>query len=116
MLPARRKHVKSEIARAPRRRWPKHEQWVRGHDCCVPGCCLGPIEFAHLRLGAKDNGVGVKPPSWFGISLCQTHHAEAHLRGEMTFQRAHGIDWLKLATEFARRSPDLGMREEMKHA
>lgn len=116
MLPQRKKPKKSGIARAPRRDWPKHEQWVRGFNCCVPGCEDGPIQFAHLRLGAKDNGTGIKPPSWFGISLCAAHHREAHTVGEMSFQRAHGIDWLAIAHAFALKSPDSGMRAAMKEA
>jgi hypothetical protein len=116
MLPARRKQPKFGTVRAPRRHWPRHEKWVRGFDCSVPGCGCAPIEFAHLRLGAKDNGIGIKPPSWFGISLCVEHHREAHRIGEMSFQRRHGIDWLKLASEFARRSPDVEMRKAMKDA
>lgn len=116
MLPARKKPLKSGIARAARRHWPRHEKWVRGFRCCVAGCENGPIEFAHLRLGAKDNGTGIKPPSWFGISLCADHHREAHTIGEMTFQRKHGLDWLKLATEFARKSPDEAMRLAMRTA
>lgn len=114
MLPQRKKPLRSGIARAPRRDWPRHEKFVRGFKCSVPGCECGPIEFAHLRLGAKGNGVGIKPPSWFGISLCSDHHREAHTLGEMTFQRKHGLDWLKLATEFAKASPDRAMQEAMR--
>ncbi len=36
-LPKRRKPARSGILRAPRRAWPKHERWVRGHACIAPG-------------------------------------------------------------------------------
>jgi hypothetical protein len=115
MLPQRRKQIASHMTRAPRRHFPKHEKWVRGFACCVPGCEQGPIEFAHLRLGALNNGIGIKPPSWMGISLCSEHHRQAHLLGERSFQSMHGLDWKKLAAEFAAKSPDRLMLEEMRN-
>lgn len=113
MLPARRPPKRSGIQRAVKRDWPKHEQWLRGFSCAVAGCENRRIECAHLRLRAKDNALARKPPSWFCIPLCTAHHREAH-QGELTFQIINNLDWLKLASEFARKSPDLKMREAMK--
>lgn len=113
-LPAKRQAPRSGIERAPRRVWPRHEAFVRRHACSVPGCQDGPIEFAHVRLGSPANGIGIKPPSWCGISLCSAHHREAHQHGEATFQRVHAIDMQALAAEFARRSPDMAMKEAMR--
>lgn len=115
MLPARKQPIRSGIARAVRRHWPRHEKWVRGFGCCVPACELGPIEFAHARLGAKDNGVSVKSPSWYGLSLCFHHHTLQHAWGEATFEKHFGIDMKKLAAEFAAKSPDAKMREAMQN-
>jgi hypothetical protein len=38
------------------------------------------------------------------LSLCKDHHTESH-RGEKTFNAKHGIDMMKLAEEFYRKSP-----------
>lgn len=114
MLPQRRKSARSGIARAPKRDWPRHERWVRGHECCAANAnCAGTIEFCHVRLGGKA-GTGIKPPSWQGISLCGFHHQLQHQVGHKAFDKVHGIDSLALAAEFARRSPDTAMREAMK--
>lgn len=114
MLPKKRKAPKSGIERAVRRHWPKHEQWVRGHECCVKNDeCEGNIQFAHVR---KDHlaGMGLKPPSWSGIALCWHHHINIqHDIGHDAFDRHYGIDSMKLAAEFALRSPDWQMREAM---
>ena len=113
-LPARRKPKPSGIDRGPKRRWPKHEKWVRGHDCSVQSpLCKWDIEFAHVRQGFAA-GTGIKPPSWQGISLCGYHHAMQHRMGHETFDRLHGIDSMKLAAEFASHSPDREMIDAMK--
>jgi hypothetical protein len=113
-LPARRKPQRSGIERAPRREWPKHEQFVRRHCCCVENAeCEGRIEFAHVR---QDHlaGVGQKPFSWAGISLCHQHHINVqHTIGHTAFDKRYGIDSTKLAAEFAARSPDTEMRNVM---
>ncbi len=114
MLPARRKAPRSGIMRGPRRVWPRHEKFVRGHICCVPGCQGDPIVFAHIR-SAANSGKALKPASWYGISLCDGHHKEQH-RGDKTFSAKYGIDVWQLAAEFARRSPDLAMRAAMREA
>lgn len=112
-LPPRRKRAKSGIERGPKRSWPKHEKWVRGHACCVPGCTDGPIVFAHVR-SAANAGTGLKPHSAFGVALCDAHHKSQHQHGIETFQRQHGIDLWAIAAEFTKRSPDREMRESLK--
>jgi hypothetical protein len=111
-LPRRRKVSKSGIERAPKRHWSRHEKWVRGHACCVPGCEQTPIEFAHLR-SAANAGTGMKPHSAFGVSLCCYHHARQHAIGQAQFEREYGIDLWALAREFTRRSPDRAMKESL---
>jgi hypothetical protein len=113
LLPAKRQKVRSGIARAPQREWPRHRRFVRSHACCVPNCPGGPIEFAHIRLGAHS-GMSQRPHDWHGISLCAAHHRDAHQHGEETFAKAHKLDLQKLAAEFARLSPDIDMRDAMK--
>ena len=110
----RRKNVKSGIARALRRVFPRHEKWVRGHVCCVPGCENREIEFMHLR-SAANAGTGLKPASWFGVPGCRDQHAEAHRIGHDSFAVKYGIDLWVLAETLARRSPDMAMREAMAH-
>lgn len=111
-LPPRRKAQKSGIERAPRRVWSKHERWVRGHDCCVPGCTNRDIVFAHLRSAAIA-GTSLKSHSAFGISLCNEHHIEQHT-GDKTFAAKYKIDPWALAAAFVRASPDYAMRESLK--
>lgn len=112
-LPPRRKPPKSGIPRGPKRHWPRHEKWVRGHACSVPGCIGSPIEFAHVR-SAANAGTGIKPHSAFGVSLCFAHHREQHEDGVATFERRHGIDLKAIAAEFVRRSPDAEMRASLR--
>lgn len=87
-----------------RRKSDAHRAWVRDHFCSVPGCQLMPIECAHVRLGANA-GIGQKPSDAMTISLCREHHAEQHRMGEESFGLKHGIDLMKLAEAFYRRSP-----------
>lgn len=98
--------------REPKRHWPRHEKWVRGHFCSVPGCQMTDIEFAHVR-DAENAGTGLKPASWHGVSLCSMHHREQHDCGVETFMKNHGIDLWRIAYEFAAKSPDTAMKAEM---
>ncbi len=98
--------------------FPTHRAFVRGHHCTIPGCEAPAerIEFAHLRTAA-NSGVGLKPPDWFGIPLCQTHHAMAHGHGHETMAERCGIDLeylFKTAGWLAARTPDRKMRQAMK--
>ena len=102
MLPERIKH-KSKREQAGKR-FPSHCKWVRGHRCCVPGCEGMPIEAAHVRSGTAC-GMAVKPHDKWVISLCRDHHSEQHRIGEISFAFKHSINLIKLAEEFARRSP-----------
>lgn len=93
-----------------------HRKWVRSHCCSIPGCFGGPIEFAHLRTAA-NSGMGMKPPDWYGISLCERHHRIAHNLGHETMARACGMTLealFDIAREFAQKSPDMAMRAAMK--
>lgn len=116
MLPARRTPKPSGIERTPKRIWNRHRAFVRRHQCCVPGCERGPIEFAHVRL-THDAGTGQKPHDWLGLGLCgglDGHHREQHDIGHLAFDRKYSINSLALAAEFAAKSPDVAMREAMK--
>lgn len=112
-LPPRRKRQKSGILRESPRVWRKHEKWVRGHSCSVPGCTGTPVEFAHVR-SAANAGTGLKPHSAFGVALCHACHMEQHNDGVETFQRRHKIDLFALAAAFVRASPDVEMRESLR--
>jgi hypothetical protein len=102
MLP-RRLHENSKRQHAGKR-FPSHTKWVRGHRCSVPDCLGVPIEAAHVRNGT-GGGTAVKPHDKWVISLCRLHHSEQHLIGEPSFERRHNINMMKLAQEFAARSP-----------
>lgn len=104
MLP---KRIKKESRRASRWRSPSHCNFVRSHECCVPGCDRRPIEVAHVRIGSGA-GISQKPDDFLTISLCggpDGHHSEQHRIGEKSFEKRHGIDMGALADEFARASP-----------
>lgn len=104
MLPRR---IAKPAKRASRWKSPAHCNFVRSHECCVPGCTRRPIEVAHVRI-KSGAGMGQKPDDWDTISLCggvDGHHAEQHLIGETSFERRHGIDMAALASEFAAASP-----------
>jgi hypothetical protein len=112
MLPRRRKPPKLGLRVPPQRVWPRHRRWVKSHGCCVPGCTVTIVDFAHLR-SESHAGKGLKPHDAFGVSLCRTHHIEQHSLGEETFERRYGIVLQALAAEFVRRSPDLAMRASL---
>ena len=111
----RRKNVKSGIRRGPERKFPKHEKWVRGFACCVPGCTNRQIDFAHVR-SAENSGTGLKPPSSSGVPLCRDHHNEQHRIGQPAFERKYEISLSGIAAELARRTTDRDLREAMKEA
>ena len=113
MLPSRRKRPKLGVQLPLQRIWPRHRRWVKSHRCCVPGCDATSVEFAHLRSCANA-GMSQKPHDLFGVSLCRAHHDEQHRLGVEAFDRKYGIDLWELAAEFARRSPDNGMRATLK--
>lgn len=102
-LPPKRQRPRSGIERAPRRYWPRHRRFVKGHCCCVPGCRNTPVDFAHVKTRGAGNG------DEYGVPLCREHHAEQH-KGIARFNAKYGIDLLALARLFVRRSPDTAMR------
>lgn len=115
ILPRRRSPQRSGILREPKREWPRHRKFVRGHSCCVAGCQDGPIEFAHVR-SAANAGTGLRPHDAFGIALCHYHHARQHAIGQPAFEREYAINMAALALEFTKRSPDTAMKEALKLA
>lgn len=98
------KRIPKEKNRSDRWRSPAHCNFVRQHECSVPGCTNRPIEVAHVRNGS-DAGMGRKPSDFYTISLCSDHHAEQHRIGEPPFATKHKIDLHALAAEFAAESP-----------
>lgn len=96
-----------------KRVWHKHREFVRRLGCCVPDCENTNIEFAHIRTAA-NSGIGIKPPDWFGVGLCQKHHVEQHNKGQRWFELEYGIDLLEMAFLYATRSSDKEMIKEMK--
>ncbi len=115
MFPKRRKPPKSGIARAPRREYPSHRGWVRGHECAVDGPhSEGRIECAHVRIGT-DGGTQLKPSDFFTYPLCQRCHGEQHATGERTFEAKYFPKGLRAtALEYARRSPSYFKDEEFR--
>lgn len=107
-FPARRKPVRSGIERAPEREFPAHRQWVRGHDCVVPGCADRQIEAAHFDgpVPVEDmGGIGMKRHDRWCLPACASHHREIHAQGWRAFERRYGVDLRKIAEGLARLSP-----------
>ena len=101
MLPAR---LNTKSAKADTgKRSPAHRAWVRGFHCAVPGCESRSIECAHIRR-ANNSGMGMKPSDAFTVALCSEHHRDSH-SGELSFERKHGLDLMKLAEALYRASP-----------
>ncbi len=102
MLPRR---IPKPAKRATRWRSQAHCNFVRSHECSVPGCASDtPTEVAHLRVGGGA-GMGQKPDDWHTISLCRDCHRMQHAMGERSFARVNNFDVVALAAEFAAKSP-----------
>lgn len=110
------RRIPKPTKRSTRWRSQAHLNFVRSHECCVPGCTARPIEAAHVRIGSGA-GIGQKPSDWRAVSLCKDHHARQHEVGERTFWA--GIDVERLIDEFCRQSPRAPQireaRREMEH-
>lgn len=98
------RRIAKERKRDDRWRSPAHCNFVRSHECCVPGCVGRPIEVAHLRNGT-DAAMGRKASDWFTMSLCRFHHGQQHNIGEPSFAAMYRIDPHALAQAFAEASP-----------
>lgn len=109
-LPPKTARPRMGVREPPRPEFRAHQRYVKGFGCCVPGCLVTPVDFAHLR-SAANAGKGQKPLDIFGISLCRPHHDQQHRIGQKTFDRKHGIDSWALAAEFARTTSDQALRE-----
>jgi hypothetical protein len=114
-LPRKLKRPKLGVREPLQKIWPRHRRWVKSHGCCVPMCRARQVDFAHLR-SAANAGKGQQPHDSFGVSLCRLHHDEQHRIGADAFGRKYGIDLWHFAEEFARRSPDWGMRTSLRQA
>jgi hypothetical protein len=116
-LPPKRERARSNIPRAPKREWPRHRAFLRRHQCVVGrvDCDNSRIEVAHIR-SAANSGTGIKPADWDAIPLCWSCHKLQHLIGQREFEKQFHINLTELAKEFARQSPDTGMREAMNSA
>ena len=87
----------------PKLRSKAHRDWVRSHQCCVPGCTGMPIEVAHIN-SAATRGIGMKSSDALTVSLCRNHHQESH-KGEKSFESTYGIDLEQLARLLFKKSP-----------
>jgi len=112
-LPDRLKRPKLGVRTSVQKVWPRHRRWVKAHGCCVPGCDVRAVDFAHLR-SAANAGAAQRPHDIFGVSLCRKHHDEQHRLGADAFSDKYKIDLWALAAEFARGSPDRQMRASLK--
>ncbi len=98
------RRIAKERKRDERWRSRAHCDFVRSHECCVPGCVGRPIEVAHLRNGS-DAGMARKPSDFYTISACRFHHDQQHNIGEKSFASMYQIDLHALAQAFSEASP-----------
>lgn len=96
----------------------RHQKFVRGFVCIVPGCDADRRQFCHRRKGLPPEtpdwargGGSQKPHDAFGFPACDEHHREQHDTGEDTFAEKYGIDPLKESRLLALASPDPEVRE-----
>lgn len=99
ILPRR---IPREPKRASRWRSLAHCNFVRQHECSIPGCTDRPIEVAHVRFGSGA-GIAQKPDDFRTVSLCRAHHQRQHEVGERSFWA--GIDVEALIDAFCQQSP-----------
>jgi hypothetical protein len=117
LLPAKRQKVRSGIARAPQREWPRHRRFVRSHECILAGrpnhACEGPVVCCHLRLGTDGAGA-LKPSDWWAWAGCDGAHRLQHQIGEIAFAALYKLDLKAVCLAFARASTDVEMKAVMK--
>ena len=111
-MPKRREPMSSGILRGPHREFPAHRQWVRGHDCSVPGCTNRDIEAAHYDgpVPMEDmGGTGLKRHDKWVFPLCRSHHTMGpdsyHFLGSDQFDARHKISTRDIAMHMQRTSP-----------
>jgi hypothetical protein len=68
-----------------------HLDWIRGQDCCVPGCKVRTIHAHHIRTSA-NSGTALTPPDQWAVPLCFFHHRRLHYVGRETFERVYQVD------------------------
>lgn len=115
--PKRLPPVRSGIERVLPRVYRKHQQWVRGHSCSVPGCENRNIHFAHIK-GSDEvpyedrGGTGLKARDTWGRPLCGIHHFEEEGHAD-AFDKKYGIDRIKQARWYIDNSPHRHEWEQM---
>jgi len=90
----------------------QHAALIRLLPCCVTG--QQPAgQIHHLKSGpaAKERGMGMKAPDWWGVPLCEAAHLggveKLGSRRELGWFQANGIDDpYELAAALWRASPD----------
>jgi hypothetical protein len=86
-----------------------HLQFVRGYECAARkgGCCSGKVQAAHVqddpRVPYEERGSPSDNPgdNWT-YPLCDGHHKLSHSMGHASFDKAYGIDRVKIAMDLWR--------------
>jgi len=62
----------------------QHKAYIEKQPCCgnlvMPGfnlACSGDVVLHHART-ANNSGMGIKPPHWYGVPVCYSHHDIIH--------------------------------------
>lgn len=59
----------------------EHKAYIESQPCIYKagrfGRCEGDVVLHHVRTAA-NSGTGIKPPHWYGVPLCHTHHGHIH--------------------------------------
>lgn len=90
--------------RQPRKKNPKHLEFIRTLPCCI---CKDntTTEAAHIRMahrgwGKSYTGMAEKPDDNWTVPLCGKHHREQHSMGEAAFWCGYRIDPCDLAVGY----------------
>lgn len=82
---------------------PGYLKWLRGRDCHLAGkgghACSGQVRACHVDH-AGDKGVGTKVSDRFAMPMCDGAHGEQHRIGWRSFEQAHGLDAIAVASAF----------------
>ena len=60
-----------------------YKGWIRMQPCAK--CGMVGFSVAHHERGLGGGGVGMKPPDYYCVPLCNNCHYERHTTGYLTF-------------------------------
>jgi hypothetical protein len=104
MIPKRRKRERVNIRPPTKVRDAGHLQFVRGFVCAARngGACAGKVEACHVQDDSRvpyeeRSCLSDKPGDNWTYPLCEGHHKLSHSMGHDAFDKAYGLDRVRIA-------------------